>query len=234
MVLQNILPHTLLPRLRLIVIIREPIARGISEYNHKVMTRGNSRLADFCTNLSTSSESTAIDKYAAEVECQLSMWRNCLSAAEAEHSSMFAQYTACPSWDQVMVTYTTRAMAALLNKQKADEGEVGAHKEGEEDTDEEGRQLAGKVEERLPHTDGNRRNHQVGVAKGLYWAQLKRWKQLVTRQQLLVLSFDSVVSNASFPRVLRAILGFASLEEATDLNILPRTLPHVTVQGMRL
>ena len=95
--MRNIVPPTVLPQLRLIAVLREPIARDLSYFNH-VVGEGNSTSAQL--NLAPLCDASS---YAANVRCELEKWEACVRDAGTANRTLMEQYAACPGWDRVIM-----------------------------------------------------------------------------------------------------------------------------------
>ena len=96
--MRSFLPWKLLGSVRLIAVLREPIARDLSHYNHvqsdSSSPGGMSNFAQLCDSSS----------YAANIDCELDKWHECVaSVGLSAHNGSYQQYSACPGWDRVIM-----------------------------------------------------------------------------------------------------------------------------------
>ena len=96
--MRSIIPGRISGSVRLIAILREPIARDLSHFNHVKQEDtgpgGSSNFAGLCD----------VSSYAANVACELDKWRECVAAVGlTNQNGTYEQYASCPGWDQVMM-----------------------------------------------------------------------------------------------------------------------------------
>lgn len=83
--LVQIVPQRWLPELRMLILVREPIARDLSWYNHKLSENeerkraGSSGRFGFCAERLSGSSSSPALTYSAEASCQKSKLNTCMS-----------------------------------------------------------------------------------------------------------------------------------------------------------
>ena len=221
--MRSILPGKLLGSVRLIAVLRDPIARDLSHYNHvqsdSSSPGGMSNFAQLCD----------AGSYAANVECELDKWRVCVeSMGLSAQNGSYEQYSACPGWDRVMMN-------------------------GQAIYDEEER--LSRDRRRLAHTAGYKKyplgqlsllaqdgassswaggaskgGHNLQLAKGMYSAQLRRWRESFRRSQILVVSFEALLDNTTYSSVMHKILtftGFGGLNDSklTEYGVVLDELP---------
>jgi len=215
------IPGKLVAAVKLIVILREPISRDLSHFNHvkqeNTGTGGTSNFAGLCETSS----------YAANVNCEIMKWRECVAAVGlSDQNGAYEQYSSCPGWDRVMMT----------SPPVADE---------DKRLDHAGKKLirtAGGRLERYPMSlsllaqggsftpgkwaKGSSKNgHTLLLAKGMYSGQLRRWRQSFRRSQLLVLSFESLRNKVSYPDTMHRVLKFTGFSGLNDSKIVEYGLP---------
>jgi len=210
--MRSILPGKLLGSVRLIAVLRDPIARDLSHYNHvqsdSSSPGGMSNFAQLCDPSS----------YAANVECELDKWRACVeSMGLSAQNGSYQQYSACPGWDRVMMNGQAiydeeerlnrdgRRLARVAGYQKYPLGQLSllAHQD-------DGGQWA---------SGASKGGHNLQLAKGMYSAQLRRWRESFRRSQFLVVSFEALRDNTTYTSVIHKILTFTGFGGLNDSKI---------------
>merc|ERR1719506_24415 len=185
------MPASWLPQLRVVLNLREPIARDLSWFNHKVnraiaqRSKGVAPLAgDFC---STSGGSPIPASYEGEVMCRKLEMDNCLKQARRERlrkgesiphnlSQVLAQVA--PRNVERLEDYGDCVEAIWHNKRMPTRSEVRS-------------------------SDSLSSWEPPLLSWGLYLPQIRAWSRRVLRSQLLVLDFDRLVARPDdvLPRV---------------------------------
>ena len=185
--LRALVPPLHVPKMRLVVVLREPISRDLSEFNHHLDQAG-SRTHTHMMSLCSSN-------YTEYVACEMEKWQNCIDgkmtnpdgtaqkngAVAGEVSTLkpgtYEQYTACPGWDRVMMD------SALVRDAEAAVRRATKRYPRRESPQTDLQLLAAE--------DPEHGGRVLNLAKGMYSAQIRHVKEMFERSQLLVLSFEN-------------------------------------------
>ena len=95
----QVMPQALLPKTRLIVILREPIARDVSWFNHRLRYLSSRHQVGLMGMELCGSDAQTIGtqnlSYAAEVDCNLKLLEACIGVLGNSNASLQANFTAC-------------------------------------------------------------------------------------------------------------------------------------------
>ena len=206
----ELMPASWLPQLRVVLTIREPIARDLSWFNHKVnramaqQSKGEAPLAgDFCST----SEQDGYPSYEGEAMCRKLEMDNCLKQARRERlrkgesiphnlSQVLAQVA--PRNVERLEDYGDCVEAIWHNKRMPTRSEVRS-------------------------SDSLSSWEPPLLSWGLYLPQIRAWTRRILRSQLLVLDFDRLVARPDdvLPRVT-SFMGLPALQK--------NELPHENEQ----
>ena len=197
----ELMPASWLPQLRVVLTIREPIARDLSWFNHKVnramaqQSKGEAPLAgDFCST----SEQDGYPSYEGEAMCRKLEMDNCLKQARRERlrkgesiphnlSQVLAQVA--PRNVERLEDYGDCVEAIWHNKRMPTRSEVRS-------------------------SDSLSSWEPPLLSWGLYLPQIRAWTRRILRSQLLVLDFDRLVARPDdvLPRVT-SFMGLPALQK---------------------
>ena len=206
----ELMPASWLPQLRVVLTIREPIARDLSWFNHKVnramaqQSKGEAPLAgDFCST----SDQDGYPSYEGEAMCRKLEMDNCLKQARRERlrkgesiphnlSQVLAQVA--PRNVERLEDYGDCVEAIWHNKRMPTRSEVRS-------------------------SDSLSSWEPPLLSWGLYLPQIRAWTRRILRSQLLVLDFDRLVARPDdvLPRVT-SFMGLPALQK--------NELPHENEQ----
>jgi hypothetical protein len=208
----ELMPASWVPQLRLVLTIREPIARDLSWFNHKLnrattqhANSGTPLAGDFCS-LSDSSNQDGYPTYEGEVMCRKQEMDNCLKQArqrlkkgEGPPQNLGKSYTQMAPRDvERLEDYGECVEAIWHNKRMPTRSDA-------------------RSSDSLPSWE------PPLLAWGLYLPQIRAWTRRVLRSQLLVLDFDRLVARPDdvLPRVT-SFMGLPALQK--------NELPHENEQ----
>ena len=200
----ELMPASWLPQLRVVLTIREPIARDLSWFNHKVnraiaqQSKGEAPLAgDFCST-SGGSDQDGYPSYEGEAMCRKLEMDNCLKQARRERlrkgesiphnlSQVLAQVA--PRNVERLEDYGDCVEAIWHNKRMPTRSEVRS-------------------------SDSLSSWEPPLLSWGLYLPQIRAWTRRILRSQLLVLDFDRLVARPDdvLPRVT-SFMGLPALQK---------------------
>ena len=200
----ELMPASWLPQLRVVLTIREPIARDLSWFNHKVnramaqQSKGEAPLAgDFCS-MSGGSDQDGYPSYEGEAMCRKLEMDNCLKQARRERlrkgesiphnlSQVLAQVA--PRNVERLEDYGDCVEAIWHNKRMPTRSEVRS-------------------------SDSLSSWEPPLLSWGLYLPQIRAWTRRILRSQLLVLDFDRLVARPDdvLPRVT-SFMGLPALQK---------------------
>jgi len=210
--MSSLIPAPQLPQLRLIAVLREPISRALSEYNHKnTFSTDRTYLSHFC------SSGAGSGGFGLDTSCELRKWHACVEkAGVAERNGTFEQYAKCPGWDSVVMKSAHVTLLESLPGRRLLELPLrtpaqAALSQAARVNQERDMQREKRKNMKNETIDVDKGAHLLHLAKGMYFGQLERWKQSFARTQLLVLSFETIVADASYAQALPAILDFVGL-----------------------
>ena len=197
----ELMPASWLPQLRVVLTIREPIARDLSWFNHKVnramaqQSKGEAPLAgDFCST----SEQDGYPSYEGEAMCRKLEMDNCLKQARRERLSKGESIP--HNLSQVLAQVAPRNVERL--EDYGDCVEAIWHNK------------------RMPTRSEVRSSDSLSswepplLSWGLYLPQIRAWTRRILRSQLLVLDFDRLVARPDdvLPRVT-SFMGLPALQK---------------------
>ena len=208
----ELMPASWVPQLRVVLTIREPIARDLSWFNHKLnramyqQQKSNTSLAgDFCS-LSDSSNQDGYPAYEGEVMCRKQEMDDCLKQArqrlnkgEGPPQNLSKSYAQMAPRDvERLEDYGECVEAIWHNKRMPTRSDA-------------------KSAESLSSWE------PPLLAWGLYLPQIRAWTRRILRSQLLVLDFDRLVARPDdvLPRVT-SFMGLPALQK--------NELPHENEQ----
>ena len=208
----ELMPASWVPQLRVVLTIREPIARDLSWFNHKLnramyqQQKSNTSLAgDFCS-LSDGSNQDGYPTYAGEVMCRKQEMDSCLKQArqrlnkggDAPHNLSKSNALVAPRDEERLEDYGECVEAIWHNKRMPTRSDA-------------------KSAESLSSWE------PPLLAWGLYLPQIRAWTRRILRSQLLVLDFDRLVARPDdvLPRVT-SFMGLTALQK--------NELPHENEQ----
>ena len=186
--LQEVVPPSWQAQLRLLAILREPVSRDLSLYNHRLWAFrfntnhfwGARRMmgCHFCA--SAKSNGSIPPTYEEEAECNLALWRRCI----LETGSGDARHHRRCVIDSLRAE-SSRA-AALLLVAPSDDGQG------------------------LESASGCFGEHRrvASIGTGIYASQLHRWTTFFDRKQLLVLEYEDLKNhNHAYVRKIMEFFG---------------------------
>jgi len=208
----ELMPASWVPQLRVVLTIREPIARDLSWFNHKLnramyqQQKSNTSLAgDFCS-LSDGSNQDGYPTYAGEVMCRKQEMDSCLKQArqrlnkggDAPHNLSKSNALVAPRDEERLEDYGECVEAIWHNKRMPTRSDA-------------------KSAESLSSWE------PPLLAWGLYLPHIRAWTRRILRSQLLVLDFDRMVARPDdvLPRVT-SFMGLPALQK--------NELPHENEQ----
>ena len=209
----ELLPASWMPKLRMVLTVREPIARDLSWFNHRCATGSRDRLTrsnmkyTFCSV----SEGDVLDKnfyptYEGEVQCRKQELDNCLAQARQRlDKGEGVSQNASRSYGQMVRPSKTKSTDAdaRLEEEYRECVEAAWHNGGGDNAS---------------WDDGDAHDPPL-LTWGMYLPQLVAWSRRVPRSQILVLNFDQLVNRPEdvLPRVT-SFMGLPGLQQ--------NTLPH--------
>ena len=202
-----LMPASWLPQLRVVLSMREPIARDLSWFNHRSanLPKNASRasmVSEFCS-LSEDSSFGDYPKYEDEVSCRKQELSNCVNgvglqrvdegrdASQSYDASLLEDYSECVE----AIWHNKLSRSDPTSSEWDDESSPWLLPSGD---------LAG--------------NDPPLLAFGMYQPQLRAWSRRLHRSQILVLDFDRLIARPDdmLPRVT-SFMGLPALRS----NVLP-------------
>ena len=208
--LAELLPTSWVPHLRMVLTVREPIARDLSWFNHRSaqsvqpgQDRSNMKYT-FCSV----SDAQALDKnfypsYEGEVECRKQELDNCLTGARRRLDK-----------GEALSQNASRGSGQMARPPKMKSTDADSWLE------EDYRECVAAYEEGgWDEEDGKYARDPPLLTWGMYLPQLLAWSRRVSRGQILVLNFERLVDQPG--DVLPRVTSFMGLPDLQD-----NTLPH--------
>jgi len=212
--LVELMPASWLPQLRVVLSIREPVARDLSWFNHKSATLGRlsknesraGMVSQFCS-LSEDSSYGDYPTYEREVSCRKQELSNCMNAARLRlnEKGEGASQNVSKGYDASSLEDYSECMEATWHNKRSRSDPTSS----EWDDESTPWDLPAGV---LPGGD------PLLLAFGMYLPQIRAWSRRLFRSQILVLDFDRLVARPDdiLPRVT-SFMGLPALRS----NVLP-------------
>lgn len=110
----SLFPAAVLPKIRMLAILREPIARDLSWYNHRLLDPGlpDAGNLSFCAQVSDGYGPT----YAEETLCGYEKLKHCLATPGAKASGLMGAYANCKEGDRNVEGLTVGMYAAHIQR----------------------------------------------------------------------------------------------------------------------